>query len=114
VGIAAAGKALTDGGLCGKVQLTGLGLPSQLREYVKSSCIPAFGIWNPVDQGYLSFYMAHLLAAGKIAGKAGESFSAGRMGNYKVIDAGNGDLQVIQGPPFKFDKTNIDSPAAGF
>jgi rhamnose transport system substrate-binding protein len=114
VGVAAAGKALIDASLCGKIQLTGLGLPSQLRDYVKTGCIPAFGLWNPIDQGYLSFYMAHLLAAGKISGKAGDSFTAGRLGDYKVVDAGSGDLQVIQGPPFKFDKTNIDSPAAGF
>jgi rhamnose transport system substrate-binding protein len=114
VGIAATAKALTDANLCGKVVLTGLGLPSELREYVKSGCIPAFGLWNPVDQGFLSTYIGHELATGAITGKAGDAFKAGRMGDYKVEDNGGGDMVVVQGPPFKFDKTNIDSPAAGF
>jgi rhamnose transport system substrate-binding protein len=114
VGIAAAAKALQDAGLCGKVQLTGLGLPSELRDYVKNDCIKAFGLWNPIDQGYLTTYISHRLAAGEIKGVAGETFRAGRMGEYKIVDTGNGDLQVYQGPPFKFDKTNIDSPAASF
>ena len=108
VGIAATGKALTDAGLCGKVALTGLGLPSEMAEYIKSGCCKAMALWNPIDQGYLSTYIAHYLADGTLTPKAGESFSAGRMGDYTVVDTGGGDLQVYQGPPFQFNAENID------
>jgi len=52
VGIAAAGRAVQDAKKVGQVKVTGLGLPSQLNEYVKSGAIPAFALWNPVDLGY--------------------------------------------------------------
>jgi rhamnose transport system substrate-binding protein len=112
VGIAAAGKALTDAGLCGKVALTGLGLPSEMAEYIKSGCCKAMALWNPIDQGYLTTYIAHNLAAGTITGKVGETFTAGRMGSYTIVDTGNGDLQVYQGPPFQFNASNIDQWAS--
>jgi len=108
VGIAATGKALTDAGLCGQVALTGLGLPSEMAEYITSGCCEAMALWNPIDQGYLSTYIAHYLADGTLTPAAGESFSAGRMGDFTVRDLGDGDLQVFQGPPFQFNAENID------
>jgi rhamnose transport system substrate-binding protein len=108
VGIAATGKALTDAGLCGQIALTGLGLPSEMAEYIRSGCCEAMALWNPIDQGYLSTYIAHYLADGTLTPAAGETFSAGRMGDYTVVDTGDGDLQVYQGPPFQFNADNID------
>lgn len=112
VGVAAAGKTLTDAGLCGTIALTGLGLPSQMAEYITSGCCEAMALWNPIDQGYLSTYIMHHLIAGEIAGTAGETFSAGRMGSYTVVDVGGGDIQVFQGPPFQFNADNIDQWAS--
>jgi rhamnose transport system substrate-binding protein len=42
VGIAAAGKAMTDEGLCDKVKVSGLGLPDEMKEYTLSGCAPKF------------------------------------------------------------------------
>jgi rhamnose transport system substrate-binding protein len=108
VGIAATGKALTDAGLCGQVALTGLGLPSEMAEYIRSGCCGAMALWNPIDQGYLTTYIAHNLVAGTLEAKAGSTFKGGRMGDYTVVDTGDGDLQVYQGPPFQFNADNID------
>jgi rhamnose transport system substrate-binding protein len=112
VGIAATARALTDAGLCGKIALTGLGLPSEMKEYIKSGCCQAMAFWNPIDQGYLTAYIMHHLATGHLTPKAGESFVAGRMGKFTVVDVGGGDLQVFQGPLFQFDATNIDQWAS--
>jgi rhamnose transport system substrate-binding protein len=112
VGIAATGKALTDAGLCGKIALTGLGLPSEMAEYIKSGCCTAMALWNPIDQGYLTTYIAHYLADGTLTPAAGESFSAGRMGEFSVVEVAPGDLQVYQGPPFQFNADNIDQWAS--
>jgi rhamnose transport system substrate-binding protein len=114
VGIAASGKALTDNGLCGKVALTGLGLPSEMAEYIRSGCCEAMALWNPVDQGYLITYMGHYLVDGTLTPAAGEAFNAGRMGSFKVVDAGGGNLVVYQGPPFQFNADNIDEWADVF
>jgi rhamnose transport system substrate-binding protein len=107
VGIAAASKVITDKGLKGKVIVTGLGLPSEMAEYIKNGVSPWMYLWNPIDVGYLSGQVAIALAEGKITGKVGEKFKAGRLGEKEVVKDGEG-TQVMLGDPFKFDKNNID------
>ena len=84
VGIAASARAVTDKELIGKVMVTGLGTPNQMREYVKNGASPEFALWNPADLGYLSVYVLKALADGSITGAAGDSFTAGRLGDYTV------------------------------
>lgn len=105
VGIAAAGRAVQDADKVGQVLVTGLGLPNQLREYVKGGAIPAFQLWNVVDLGYLSIYALDAIATGKIQGNPGDTFEAGRLGSYTVGEGG----EVLLGPPFTFDASNIDN-----
>jgi rhamnose transport system substrate-binding protein len=107
VGIAAAGKVLTDKGLKGKVFLTGLGLPSEMATYIENGVCPYMFLWNPIDVGYLGAYTATALVSGKITGKVGEKFSAGRLGDYTITQAPDGGTEVLLGPPFKFDAANI-------
>ncbi|MDR1900135.1 MAG: rhamnose ABC transporter substrate-binding protein [Treponema sp.] len=108
VGIAAAGKVISDKGLQGRVFITGLGLPSEMAEYIVNGACPYMYLWNPIDVGYLSAYVATALSSGKITGKAGDQFSAGRLGNYTIVAAPDGGTEVLLGPPFKFDKANIE------
>ncbi len=104
VGIAAAARAIESVNKGGKVALTGLGTPNQMRKYVKDGTVPQFALWDPGKLGYLAYYAAAALVQGKITGKQGETFSAGTLGT-KTIGA-NG--VVLLGPPTVFDKTNID------
>ncbi len=104
VGIAAAARYLSDSQYKGKVALTGLGTPNQLRDYVKDGTVKSFALWNPADLGYLATYAAAALANGDISGTEGESFSAGDLGDYEV----GADGTVLLGEPFTFDKSNID------
>jgi rhamnose transport system substrate-binding protein len=108
VGIAAAAKVLTDKGLKGKVQLTGLGLPSEMAEYIKSGVCQWMYLWNPIDLGYLAGYTAHALVTGEITGKVGEKFKAGKLGEKEIVKADDGRTQIYLGAPFKFDINNID------
>jgi rhamnose transport system substrate-binding protein len=108
VGIAAAAKVITDRGLVGKVKITGLGLPSEMAEYIDNGSCPYMYLWNPIDVGYLAGYTAAALSGGKITGKDGEKFSAGRLGEYTIVKAPDGGTEVLLGPPFKFDKANIN------
>jgi rhamnose transport system substrate-binding protein len=107
VGIAAAGKVLTDKGLGGKVFLTGLGLPPEMATYIENGVCPYMFLWNPIDVGYLGSYTATALVSGKITGAVGDKFKAGRLGDYTITKAPDGGTEVLLGPPFKFDKSNI-------
>jgi rhamnose transport system substrate-binding protein len=108
VGIAASGRAVQDAKLVGKVFVTGLGTPNQMREYVKSGASPEFALWNPSDLGYLSVYAMNALSTGAITGKVGDKFKAGKLGEYTVQDDPDLGLNVLLGLPFIYNKDNID------
>lgn len=109
VGIAASARAVTDAGLIGKVFVTGLGTPNQMREYVKNGASPQFALWNPSDLGYLAVYAMHALATGEIKGVAGDTFTAGKLGDYTVEDDPDLGLNVLLGLPFIYNADNIDN-----
>ena len=106
VGMAAAGKVITDKGLKDKIQLTGLGLPSEMGEYIESGVCKWMYLWNPIDVGYLAGYAANALVTGEITGKDGDKFKAGTLGEKTIIKVGDG-TEVMLGDPFKFDDKNI-------
>jgi rhamnose transport system permease protein len=88
----------------GKVALTGLGTPNQMREYVKDGTVKEFALWNPADLGYLAAFAAKSVITGEIQGNEGDKFTAGKLGEYTV----GADKTVVLGDPFKFNKENID------
>jgi rhamnose transport system substrate-binding protein len=104
VGVAAAARYLSGSTYKGKVALTGLGTPNQMRAFVKDGTCKSFALWNPEDLGYLAAYAAGAVASGAISGKQGDRFTAGRLGEYTV--GANGE--VLLGDPFTFDASNID------
>jgi rhamnose transport system substrate-binding protein len=103
VGIAAAARYLSDSDKKGKVALTGLGTPNQMREYVENDTVAEFALWNPEDLGYLAAFVAKALVDGDITGEEGDTFTAGKLGDYEV--GANGE--VLLGDPFVFTKDNI-------
>jgi rhamnose transport system substrate-binding protein len=107
VGIAAAGRVITDRGLIGQIDVTGLGLPSEMAEYIENGSCPYMFLWNPIDVGYLTAYAAVAAANGELTGAVGETFSASRLGEFTVVEASDGGTEVLLGAPFKFDPSNI-------
>ena len=104
VGIAAAAQYVEDNNLVGKVLVTGLGLPSEMINHVKSGAAPEFALWNPIDLGYAATTIAYNLATGKEKAVAGGELSMGRLGKVKLDD----NLDGAMAPPFVFDAKNID------
>ena len=104
VGVAAAARYLSGSQYKGQVQLTGLGTPNQMRAYIQDGTVKAFALWNPADLGYLAAYAAAALASGLITGAEGETFDAGRLGEYTIGE----DATVLLGEPFVFNANNID------
>jgi rhamnose transport system substrate-binding protein len=113
VGIAAAAKAMQDEGLCEDVKISGLGLPAEMVSYTLNGCAPEFALWSFRDLGYLSYYVAYLLANGQMEAAAGVTFEAGRMGTYTIEsdptrDAG---LRVLMGPFTVYTAENVEEAA---
>jgi len=108
VGIAAAAKVVSDQGLIGRVLVTGLGLPSEMAEYIENGSCPYMYLWNPIDLGYLGGYVATALTNRSITGAVGNSLTGGRLGQFNVTLDADGGTEILLGPPFKFDISNIE------
>jgi rhamnose transport system substrate-binding protein len=103
VGIAAAARYVSDSDFKGKVKVTGLGTPNQMRSYVEDGTVDAFALWNPEDLGYLASFAAKALVDGDIKGDEGDTFTAGKLGEFTV----GADQTVLLGDPFVFNADNI-------
>jgi rhamnose transport system substrate-binding protein len=104
VGIAAAAAVLDTAKYRGKIALTGLGTPDEMKKFVSDGTVKEFELWKPQDLGYLAGYAAVELASGKITGAQGQTFTAGKLGGFTV----GADNSVLLGPPFVFSSANIN------
>lgn len=104
VGIAATARYLSTSEYKGKVALTGLGLPNEMRPFVKDGTVTEFALWDPAQLGYVAAFAGKALADGTITGAAGDKFDAGDLGEREVGDGG----LIIVGPPTVFNADNID------
>lgn len=104
VGIAAAAQYLAGSEYKGKVQLTGLGFPSQMKEFVKNGTMKSFALWDVEKLGYLAAYAGAALASGQISGAEGETFKAGDLGEFTI----GADNVVLLGDPTVFNAENVD------
>jgi rhamnose transport system substrate-binding protein len=104
VGILAAAQVVATPKWKGKVVVTGLGTPDEMKAYVSDGVSPAFILWNPANLGFLAAYAAVYLASKKITNAAGQTFTAGKLGKYTV----GADNTVLLGPPTVFNSANIN------
>ncbi|MBA2383426.1 MAG: rhamnose ABC transporter substrate-binding protein [Actinobacteria bacterium] len=104
VGVAAAARYLSTSPQKGKLKLTGLGFPNQMRKFIEDGTVEEFQLWVPKDVGYLAGQAAVALASGRITGKEGEKFEAGRLGEYTIGENG----EIVLGPLTTFNADNID------
>lgn len=91
-------------------KVTGLGLPSEMAEYIgisKTLPCPYMYLWNPTKLGAAAAYTLLEMENGTVTGKVGEQFKAGGLGTLEVVDCGNGGTQIIVGKPLRFDIQNI-------
>jgi len=105
VGTAAAAAVLDTAKYRGKIALTGLGTPDEMKKYVGDGTVKEFVLWNPANLGYLAAYAAVEIASGQITGASGQTFTAGKLGSYTI----GADNTVLLGPPTVFDSTNVNN-----
>jgi rhamnose transport system substrate-binding protein len=104
VGIVAAAQAVTDAKKIGQVNVTGLGLPSEMAAHVKSGASKSFAIWNPIDLGYSATMIANHLLKGDAKAEPGAEIPIGRVGKI-TLDENN---SAAMSDPFTYDASNID------
>lgn len=111
VGIQAAAKAMQDEGLCDQVRVSGLGLPSEMVSYTMNGCAPEFALWDFRDLGYLTYYTAYGLASGQMTGDIGETFNAGRMGDFTIEEDPSrpGSSRILMGPFTVYTADNVEA-----
>jgi rhamnose transport system substrate-binding protein len=111
VGIQASAKAIQDEGLCDQIKVSGLGLPSEMVSYTMNGCAPEFALWDFRDLGYLTYYTAYGIASGQLSGDIGESFSAGRMGDFTIEeDPGRpGQKRILMGAFTVYNSENVEA-----
>lgn len=110
VGIVAAAQAVEDAGMTGKINVTGLGLPSEMAGHVKSGASKSFAIWNPIDLGYSATMISYNLVTGKAKAETGAEIPMGRMGKVKLDDNREGAMA----DPFVYDAKNVEEFAKIF
>lgn len=103
VGIVAAAQAVTDAGKVGEINVTGLGLPSEMAGHVESGASKSFAIWNPIDLGYAATMIAYNLSNGTAMAEAGKSIPMGRMGEVMLDE----NMEGAMADPFVYDASNV-------
>jgi len=104
VGLPAVAAVLDNAKYRGKIQITGLATPNEMKKYVADGTEKAFALWDPANLGYLAGYAAVELASHAITNAQGQTFVAGTLGKYTV----GADHTILLGPPFTFNKSNIN------
>ena len=110
VGLLATAQAVKDAGKTGVVEVTGLGLPSEMKGYILDGTCRQMALWNPIDLGYTSTYILNALIDGTNDGAVGDVIPAGRMNSVKVEKDG----LIYMSTPYVFNKGNIEQFAAIF
>lgn len=88
VGIAAAAQVVQSRGIADTVKVTGLGLPSEMRDFVKDGTVTAFQLWSPYNEGWLAAYFAAGVRDGSIKNEVGSTFEVPTLGTI-TINANN-------------------------
>ena len=102
VAVPAAAEAVRQEKKKGEIKVTGVSTPKDMKDYVHDGTVNIVILWNPVDLGYLTVYVADLLHKDKMPDNG--TIEAGRLGKIQVKDR-----EVLLGKPIRFTRDNIDN-----
>ena len=105
VGIAAAAQVVQSRGIAEQVKVTGLGLPSEMRDFIHDGTVEAFQLWSPYNQGWLVAHWAIGLNDGSMVNEVGATFEVPNLG---TISIGENNSINTQSSLTTFDADNID------
>ena len=105
VGVAAAAQVVQQRGIADKVHVTGLGLPSEMRDFIKDGTVKAFQLWSPYNEGWLAAYFADGVLNGTIKNEVGTKFDVPNLGSITI---GDKNVMNTQAELTTFNSDNID------
>ncbi len=110
VGIVAAAKYVSGSAAKGKVAVTGLGLPNDMKTYIKDGSNAQASLWDVENFGYVAVYVAkHVRGGGDVAVGAKVPSGPGDKGDAeRTVTAGAVGNEIILGPATVFTKDNVD------
>jgi rhamnose transport system substrate-binding protein len=105
VGIAAAAQVVQSRGIADQVKVTGLGLPSEMRDFIKDGTVTAFQLWSPYNEGWLAVHFAKGVIEGTIKNEVGATFEVPNLGTITINE---GNSINTQAQLTTFNAENID------
>ncbi len=105
VGIAAGAQVVQSRGISDTVNVTGLGLPSEMRDFVKDGTVTAFQLWSPYNEGWLAAHFAVGLKNGTMVNEVGGTFEVPNLGTITINE---GNSINTQSALTTFNASNID------
>jgi len=105
VGIAAAAQVVQSRGIADKVKVTGLGLPSEMRAFVKDGTVTGFQLWSPGNEGWLAAHFAVGVKNGTIKNEVGGTFEVPNLGTITINPNNSMNTQAAL---TTFNAENID------
>ena len=109
-GIKAAADVVKKQGKEKTVKVIGLGLPSQMAEYIgdgEEDICPVMYIWDPVEMGKVAGFVSMGLWSGDIEEQPGKDILLDNGAAYRISTGYDGGLEIISGEPIRIDKDNI-------
>jgi|TARA_B110000914_G_C15448018_1_gene439472 rhamnose transport system substrate-binding protein len=105
VGIAAGAQVVQSRGIADKVKVTGLGLPSEMRDFVKDGTVEGFQLWSPYNEGWLAAHFAVGLKNGSMKNEVGSTFKVPNLGTITINEGNSINTQAAL---TTFNAANID------
>ena len=111
VGIVAAAKYVSSSASKGKVFVTGLGLPNDMKTYIKDGSGAQASLWDVENFGYVAVQVANSIVNKKQSVKVGATVKSGKgdkgLKTRTVIKGAVGN-EIVLGPATVFTKDNVD------
>ena len=106
VGIAAAAQAIDSAHKAGKVVLTGLGEPIEMKKYILNGTVTQYQLWNVANMGTVSAWVLDQALHG-VAFPPGKTFTVPGTGLGTLAVSQDGDI-YCQPTVTTFDKANVN------
>jgi rhamnose transport system substrate-binding protein len=88
--------------------MTGLGLPSEMAEFISDGTCEGMFLWNPIDLGYCAAYASVAMVKGDITGAVGDKLQAGRLGEREIMARATAAPSPSSAIRFLFTAENIE------
>ena len=112
VGIVAAAKYVSGSASKGKVFVTGLGLPNDMKTYIKDGSGAQASLWDVENFGYVAVQVANSIKNNKQKVTVGSVVKSGKTDKglkERTVTQGAVGNEIILGPATVFTKENVDS-----